>query len=140
MSENSEEFDYEDEQDFTFEELHGLEPDPEADPFSNSTNTAKAYPLEKAVRAYCRYFEVKHKIPFRDLTKERNFKKRKGERVVDFILENLAAIEVKNWNCVTKKYQISITNVKEEMLVRFNKYSEKFKIVIISDPVWLARA
>ena len=98
------------------------------------SNEEKAKPLEKAIRIYLGNIELYYGIVSQDLTRIRNFKRHKGERVPDFLVFEHAVIEAKNWD---NTYVISQTNVKEAVLDRFAKYAEDLKrILIIANPNW----
>jgi hypothetical protein len=112
--------------------------------YKTRMNVEDAKPLEKAVRVYCSLLGDNDNIEYVDLSKKRNFKKHKGEHIPDFLLYNysakqpeLAAIEVKNYNCFRGKgYSISKTNAGIEILDRFCNYPNFKKILVIAHPRW----
>ena len=110
---------------------------PETVPFSQLSNSQKAIPLERVVRRYCISNKLKYDIQFRDLARNKNHKKTKGKHDVDFIINDLAAIEVKNWECFTqKRYVVTKRDIDSQVLKRFSTHSNLKKILIIANPWW----
>lgn len=105
------------------------------------SNEKKSEPLNIAIRRYLFNLEKKYNIKCKDLTRVRNFKGRKGEHVADFLVDDIAVIEAKNWDCPGKYdshgYTISNYNAKTEIIDRFTNYPKHLqRILIIADPVW----
>ncbi len=106
-------------------------------PFASLLNTEKAYPLESTIKRYCVFNSRKYNIAFKDLSRVRNFKNRKGNHEVDFVINDFAAIEAKNYDCFAGKgYVVAKRDVNNQVLNKFAKYPNLMKILIIARPWW----
>jgi hypothetical protein len=136
--ENSEEPEVDEEEndvDFLNELLYGEEIENENE--TEESKVQRSKPLEDAIRWYCIISKFQYGIQYLDLSNIRNFKNRKGQREVDFVIEDIAAIEAKNWDCIHRKYSVSMSKINGEIMPRFKKYPNiPKKILIISDPIW----
>jgi hypothetical protein len=110
---------------------------PASIPFCQLSNSQKGLPLEKVIRRYCNCNKLKFGIQFKDLARNKNHKKRRGILDVDFVINDLAAIEVKNWDCFGgKQYVVLQRDLNNQVLNKFSKYSNLKKILIIANPWW----
>jgi len=100
------------------------------------SNRIKGKWLEKPTDIALEELHINHK----DLTNICNFKNRVEKHIPDFILKNEVVLEVKNWNCIGKKYKIKKSTVRNQILSRFEDYSNLEKHLIISNPDWIGEA
>jgi len=106
-------------------------------PFSKLSKSQKAIPLERVIRRYCVSNQLKYDIQFRDLAKNKNHKKSKGSCDVDFIINDLAVIEAKNWDCFGgSQYVVTKRDLNNQVFNKFAKYSDLKKILVIANPWW----
>ncbi|MCW4025564.1 MAG: hypothetical protein NWF01_11110 [Candidatus Bathyarchaeota archaeon] len=106
-------------------------------PFSELSNSLKGVPLEQVIRRYCTSNKLKYNMLFTDLARNKNRKGAKGKKDVDFVINNYAAIESKNWDCFGgTQYTISPRDMNNQVLNKFNNYANLKKILIIANPWW----
>jgi hypothetical protein len=106
-------------------------------PFSQLSKSQKGVPLESVIRRYCNSTRFKCDIPFKDLAKNKNHKKSKRILDVDFVINDFAAIEAKNWDCFGgKQYVVTKRDLNNQVLNKFEKYSSLKKILVIANPWW----
>ncbi len=73
------------------------------------------------------------------MTSVRNFKKKKTKKdhEVDFLIDDLAAIEAKNWDCFSGKgYDVTTRDMRNQVFLKFGKYPGFKRILIIGKPNW----
>jgi hypothetical protein len=98
-------------------------------------NEEIARPLEETLKRYCDYIAKEFGLTYQNLTHIRNFKRHKGEHVPDFLIHDIAAVELKNWAC--RNYKVAIKEANNQVLNKFKRYPRDFKrVLVIARPRW----
>jgi len=106
-------------------------------PFSKLSNSEKGVPLERVIRRYCISMNYRYGLLYRDLARNKNRKGAKGKLDVDFVINEYAAIEAKNWDCFAgKQYVVCKRDLDNQVLNKFTKYKDLKKILVIAKPWW----